>query len=137
MTPHDNEEVIRRTFEAINRGDLDALEAVLADDVVEHEEFPGLEPNKDGILRFFNHLRSAFPDLEMTAHHMLTDGDLVAVRGTMKGTHQGEFVDIPATGNRVEVPFADFFRLEGGKVAEHWGVTDTHVMMVQLGVLEE
>lgn len=137
MTPPDNKDVIRRTFEAISRGDLDTLEDVIADDVVEHEEFPGLEPNKDGVIRFFNYLRSAFSDLEMSAHDMLADGDLVAVRGTMTGTHQGEFMDIPATGNRVEVPFADFFRLEGGKVAEHWGVTDTHVMMAQLGVLEE
>lgn len=137
MTPEDNKDVIRRIFEAVGRGDMDAVEALLADDLVEHEEFPGLEPNKDGVIRFFTYLRSAFPDLEVTAHHMLADGDLVAMRGTMKGTHQGEFMDIPATGNRLELPFADFFRLEGGKVTEHWGVTDTHVMMTQLGVLEE
>ena len=65
---------------------------------------------------------------------MVAEGDKVFIRATMGGTHQGEFMGIPATGKRNEVPFGDFVRFEGGKVVEHWGVTDTGKMMEQLGV---
>ena len=132
----DNKEIVRQVYGAVGRGDFDALADLIADDVVEHEEFPGLEPNKEGVLQFFRYLRSAFPDLIMTAHDMAAEGDKVFVRGPMAGTHQGEFMEIPATGNRIEVPMADFLRIEDGKVAEHWGVTDVASMMEQLGVSE-
>ena len=132
----ENEGVVRRLFQAINRGEIDVLEQLIAEDVTEHEELPGLEPNKEGVIAFFRHLRAVFPDLAMTPHDVVASGDRVAVRGTMTGTHQGEFMGIPATGNRMAVPFGDFFRLENGQIAEHWGVTDTGVMMQQLGVSE-
>ena len=131
-----NKEVLRSVYRAINQGDIDAAGELIADDVIEHEEFPGLEPTKEGVLRFFRYLRSAFPDLTMISEDMIAEGDRVFVRGMMKGTHQGEFMDIPGTGNYIEVPFGDFFRLEDGKIAEHWGVTDTGEMMQQLGAME-
>lgn len=126
-------ELLRRVYDAISSRDLDALAELVADDVVEHEELPGFEPTKDGVLKWFEHMISAFPDFEMLVDDILSEGDKVSVLGTMKGTQEGEFMDIPATGNRVEVPFADFFRVADGKVAEHWGVTDTGAMMQQLG----
>lgn len=130
------EEMIRRLYQVINRGDIEALGEFIADDMVEHEEFPGLQPGKEGVLAFFRYLRTAFPDLRMTAEDVVSEGEKVAVRGTMTGTHEGEFMDIPATGNRLEISFADFFRFEDGKVAEHWGTTDTGAMMQQLGKAE-
>ncbi len=134
--PNENKDAIRRLFRTINEGDLERLADLLSDDLVEHEEFPGLEPTKEGVLEFFAYLRSAFPDLTMTAHDMIAEDDKVFVRGAMTGTHRGEFMEIPGTGNRIEVPFGDFFRLEDGKIAEHWGVTDTGAMLQQLGALE-
>lgn len=125
--------LLRQVYEAITRHDMDALADLIADDVVEHEELPGFEPTKDGVLKWFQHMTSAFPDFEMVIHDILSEGDKVSVLGTMTGTQEGEFMDIPPTGNRAKVPFADFFRVENGKVAEHWGVTDTGVMMQQLG----
>lgn len=137
MSSQENKEVIRRVFDAISGGDMKTLESLLADDVVEHEEFPGLEPNKEGVLAFFRHMRTAFPDMKWMADDLLADADLVAVRGRFRGTHQGEFMDIPGSGNSVEVPLADFFRVRDGKVVEHWGVTDTGSLMQQLGAWED
>jgi steroid delta-isomerase-like uncharacterized protein len=114
-------------------GDSGTLEALLADDVVEHEVFPGLEPTKEGVLKFFKIMREAFPDLTMTADDMISEGDRVFVRGTMAGTHRGEFMGMPGTGKRIKVAYADFMRIENGKFAEHWGVTDTAALMEQLG----
>ena len=63
---------------------------------------------------------------------------IVAVYGTWSGTHQGEFMGIPATGKRIEVPSADFVRFNSdGLCAEHWGVFDGAVMMQQLGLIPE
>jgi steroid delta-isomerase-like uncharacterized protein len=132
-----NKAVVRRAYEAMGQGDFGTLEELMADDLIEHEEFPGLEPSKEGVLQFFRMMRAAFPDLSMTAEDMVAEGNMVCVRGTMSGTHSGEFIGIPATGNQISVAFADFMRLEGGKLAEHWGVTDTESMMRQLGVLED
>ncbi len=131
-----NKTVMGRVYEAVASGDFDALDALIADDLIEHEELPGFEPTKDGVLEFFRQLRAAFPDLVMTPQDMVSEGDRVSVRGTMTGTHRGEFMGIPATDNRIEVAFADFLRLEDGRLAEHWGLTDTETMMRQLGVMD-
>ena len=126
-------DVIRQVYAAVNRGDFAGLSALMADDLVEHEELPGLEPNKEGVLQFFRALRGAFPDLTMTADGMIAEGDMVSVRGTMSGTHRGEFMGLPASGNEIHVLFADFFRVDGGRIAEHWGVGDMAAMMEQMG----
>lgn len=130
-----NKNVLRRVYDGINQGHVQILEELVADDVIEHEDFPGLEANKAGVIQFFRQLRAAFPDLRMTADDVVAEGAKVAVLGTMTGTHEGEFMGIEATGNHIRVPFADLFRVENGQIAEHWGVTDTGVMMQQLGAM--
>jgi predicted ester cyclase len=77
-------------------------------------------------------MRSAFSEFTMTIEDILAEGDRVVVRAKMPGTHQGDFMGIPVTGRQIDVAFADFLRFEGGKVVEHWGVTDTGAMMEQL-----
>lgn len=129
----ENKAVVRRCYAAMGTGDLGTLEELIADDLIEHEVFPGLEPNKQGVIQFFTILREAFPDLTMTSNEIVSERDIVAVRGTMAGTHRGEFMGMPGTGRQISVSFGDFFRLENGKLAEHWGVTDTAAMMEQLG----
>jgi predicted ester cyclase len=64
----------------------------------------------------------------------IVEGDKVVIRARATGTHQGEFMSIPPTGNRIEVPLIDIMRIRDGKIAEHWGVMDDGVMMQQLGV---
>jgi steroid delta-isomerase-like uncharacterized protein len=109
----------------------------MADDMVEHERFPGLEPNKEGVKQLFAIYRSAFPDLRMEAHETVTEGDLVCARITTTGTHRGEFMGIPATGRQIEVETIDMARIRDGQCIEHWGVTDSMTMMQQLGALPE
>jgi predicted ester cyclase len=75
----------------------------------------------------------SFSGLTFTVHDMIAEGDKVAAMVTMSGTNVGEFMGMPATNKKIEVPVADYFRLRNGKVAEHWGVTDTGRMQEQLG----
>lgn len=130
---NDPKAVVRRCYQAVSSGDFEGLSAVLAEDVVEHEELPGLEPNKDGVIQFFRGMREAFPDMVMSVDAMIAEGDTVAARVTLRGTHRGDFMGIPATGKEVAVAVADFFRVGNGRIAEHWGVADMASMMEQLG----
>ena len=124
--------IARRFYSSISTGKLDVIDEFMAEDFIEHEQFPGLGSGREGTRQFFQMMRSAFSECTMTIEDILAEGDRVVVRAKMSGTHQGDFMGISATGNRIDVPFADFVRFEGGKVVEHWGVTDTGAMMEQL-----
>lgn len=129
---------MRRAYQLISAGDVDAFGDLLADDFVEHEELPGLEPTKDGVKAFFQMYIAAFPDLRMDAEDVLESGDKVVARVRATGTHQGEFIGLPATGKAVDVQLIDIIRFgDDGLAREHWGVFDTMTMMQQLGAIPE
>jgi steroid delta-isomerase-like uncharacterized protein len=127
---------VARVYEMINSGDTSGMDSVLAADAVDHEEMPGIEGTaRERFAAFIGIFRTAFPDIKMTADDVVADGDMVAVRYTVRGTHQGELLGIPATGRRVEVGGFDLMRFENGVIAEHWGLSDSMAMMQQLGVI--
>jgi steroid delta-isomerase-like uncharacterized protein len=123
--------------EVFNKGDLDALDELVDDGFVEHEEFPDIPPGKEGLKVFVTTTRTAFPDLRFDVEAMVEEGDEVWVHGVMRGTHQGDFMGVPATGRSIEVATIDRIRIRNDKAVEHWGVTDTAAMMQQLGVIPE
>ena len=118
-------------------GNVALVDELIADDFVDHEEpFPGQPPGKEGVVFYINAIRSAFPDLKIkTSEPALADGNLEAVHGILTGTHQGDFVGIAPTGRNVEFAGIDIIRVQDGKVAEHWGVTDTLTLMKQIGAV--
>ena len=132
----DHAATARSLYDSLNAGDIDGFGGLLADDFVEHEETPGLTPTKAGVQDFFRMQRAAFPDMQIDAQDVIASGDKVVVRASYTGTHQGEFMGMPATGRSVDVQLIDIFRLGGeGLVHEHWGVLDALAMMQQLGVV--
>jgi steroid delta-isomerase-like uncharacterized protein len=134
----DHAETMRRLYGLLNAGDVDGFGALLADDFVEHEETPGLAPTKDGVLEFFRMYRAAFPDLRMEPEDVLASDDKVVARLRATGTHQGEFMGIPATGKSVDVPLIDIIRFgDDGLAHEHWGVINEMAMMQQLGLVPD
>jgi steroid delta-isomerase-like uncharacterized protein len=132
----DHAATLRRMYDLISAGDIDGFGDVLADDFVEHEETPGLAPTKDGVKQFFHMYRGAFPDLRFEAEDVLASGDKVVGRFRATGTHRGELMGMPATGNSVSVQGIDIIRFgDDGLAREHWGVFDALAMMQQLGVV--
>jgi steroid delta-isomerase-like uncharacterized protein len=132
----DHAATARRLYDLINTGDVDGFDELVADDFVEHEELPGLEPTRDGVKTFFRMQLAAFPDLRMHAEDVVADGPKVVVRVRFTGTHTGDFLDMPATGRNVDVQLIDIFSFgDDGRVSEHWGVMDQLTMLVQLGVV--
>jgi steroid delta-isomerase-like uncharacterized protein len=131
-----HDDTMRRLYELINAGDIDGFGEHLSDGFVEHEELPGLEPSKEGVKQLFRMYRAAFPDLRLEAEDVLASGDKVVARARATGTHHGEFMGMPATGNRVDVQLIDITRFgEDGRALEHWGVLDALAMMQQLGAI--
>jgi steroid delta-isomerase-like uncharacterized protein len=133
----DAKSLLTRFYDQVNAGNLGVIDELVADDFVEHEEFPGISPDKEGVRQFFTMFRTAFPDMHMEAHEVLADGDLLCCRATMSGTQEGEYMGMPPSGKRFEVTGFDLLRLRDGQVTEHWGLIDAMTMMQQLGAIPE
>jgi steroid delta-isomerase-like uncharacterized protein len=134
----DHAAAMKRLYDLINAGDIDGFGELLAEDFVEHEEMPGLEPSKEGVKQLFHMYRAAFPDLRMEPQDVLVSGNKAVARVRATGTHQGEFLGMPATGKSVDVQLIDITRFgDDGLAREHWGVFDALALMQQLGAIPE
>ena len=132
--------LIGRFYEdVLGKGDLSLIDELTTTDLLDHEEgLPGQPSGQEGVKFFVNGIRDAFPDIRpKTVEPTLVDGDLEAARVVLTGTHEGELMGVPPTGRTVEFESIDIIRVEDGKVAEHWGVTDTMTLMQQIGAIPE
>lgn len=129
----DNVAMLHRFYdEALNEGNLELFDELVAEDFVEHEEDPGFPPTREGVKQWFTAMRAAFPDLIFDIDFTMADGDKVAAYLTISGTQQAEFMGIPSKGLSFSVKTIDIVAFEDGKAVAHWGVTDTGAMMQQL-----
>jgi steroid delta-isomerase-like uncharacterized protein len=133
-TQEANKALIRRTYEeALNLGDLTNVEAFVHPDFVDHEEH-GTDRGPESLRALVRMLRTAFPDLHFTVEELIAEGEMVAGRFTMRGTHQGALMGLPPTGRTVKQSHMHFFRFQDGKAVEHWGLRDDVGIMQQLGI---
>ena len=127
--------ISRRFFEEIlSRGDFELVDELFTADYNAHTPigvFEGLE----GAKQFVTGLREAFPNLDVEIEEQVTEGDKVATLWRARGTHQGNFGGIPATGKSMEINGITMFRVADGKVLESWGFADMMSMMKQLGAV--
>jgi len=134
-TAKKKENLVERWFQAWNTGDLAVAEEISATDFVNHDpnrpKVTDLEDYKVWILEN----RAAFPDFHVEIHDMITEGDKVASRWTITGTHEGNFSGVPPAGVRVTVTGTSIHRLVDGKIVEAWWSYDTLGLMQQLGVI--
>jgi len=114
---------------------LDLIDEIFAEDFVEHGPFGqenlGIAEARASLSGYLD----AFPDFEATVEDIVAEGDTAAMRVTLRGTHEGEFMGIAPTGNTFEVQNMVFTRVADGKIVERWLVPDTAAMLQQLGVL--
>ena len=137
MSTEQNKAIRRQAYAAVNQKNLDALDEVIASDVINHSARPGQTPGLEGVKQLFSSLHAAFSHFHIDVEDMIAEGDKVVARVTASGTHQGEFMGIAPTGNRVTITGIDILRITDGKVVEHWGKFDDLGMMQQLGVMEQ
>jgi steroid delta-isomerase-like uncharacterized protein len=127
-----NKALTHQFFQRISAGDLTAVDELVSDDFVEHEQVPGLAPGKAGVRQLFEMFHSAFDHAGVAVDDMIAEGDKVFVLARMTGTQRGDFMGIPATGSTINVSLCDYFRVDKGALIEHWGVMDAAGMMQQL-----
>lgn len=124
--------VCRRLIEAINAGDLDLAETFIAENAVNHIAPPGTEPGVKGFRSGWDALHGAFPDWQFVIESSVEQGDTVCSRYTNRGTQEGDFFGIPASGRRMEALGLDMVRVRDGQVIEHWAVMDMAAIQAQL-----
>ena len=126
--------ISRRFFEEIlSRGDFELVDELFTADYNAHTPIGVFEGLK-GAKQFASGLREAFPDLDVEVKEQVAEGDKVATLWRARGTHQGNFGGIPATGQSMEINGITMFRVADGKVLESWGFADMMSLMKQLGV---
>jgi steroid delta-isomerase-like uncharacterized protein len=126
-------DVIKRYSEKVmNRGSLDAVDELLADDYVHHSPPPGMAPTREGFKQFVAAAHTGLDDLTLTTDDILADGDTVVQRWTNSGMHDGEFLGVPPTGNRVRFSGVSIYTVRDGKIIEDWTYFDTMDLLQQL-----
>jgi len=127
-----NKEIVRGLYQRLNEGDFSVVDEVISDDFVEHEAVPGIEQTKAGVRQLFEMFHAAFEGASFEVDSIIGEGDKVVAMVRMTGVHKAEFMGIPPSGRTINVGVADQFRIEDGKVVEHWGVLDSGALMQQL-----
>jgi steroid delta-isomerase-like uncharacterized protein len=135
MSVEQNKAVLRRAAEAFNNpedrsGWLDFHDASVAAHGLGSEPF-----DLEGLKHFYSVLWTAFPDLHISVDDLIGEGDQVAWRLTVRGTHDAEFRGVPATGTEVAFGAQYIFRFRDGKIVERWTNFDRLGVMVQLGAI--
>ena len=133
----DNKAIVARLFsEVINEGRFDAADELASEDVV----FRGrggkaAVSGLDSFKRVVSKLREAFPNLKFTIDDQIAEGDRVATRFTVTGTHLGDYFGTAPTGRSVTYSAVDIFRIADGKIEEVWSLSDQLHLLEQLGVV--
>ena len=134
MSEKDNKDLIRRYFEAFNKGKHDYFEEFIDPSFIDHNPIPGTPPDIEGLKQGHLMVQNAFPDIRVGVDDLISEEDKVVIRFTASGTHENEFMGIPPTGKKVSIMEIRIYRIAGGKIVEHWGLVDQGAMMQQLGL---
>jgi predicted ester cyclase len=136
-TEEENKAVVQRFNELVGEvfrtGNVDVLDEVLAPELIYHQ--PGAPPDLQSYKRFLAMFRLACPDMSYTLEDMIAEGDKVVDRLTWQATHQGLFLGIPPSGNRLTVTEIHINRIAESRIVERWSQPDTLGLMRQLGVI--
>jgi steroid delta-isomerase-like uncharacterized protein len=134
MSIEENKNVIRRYLaEVWNKKNVTAIDQFAAPTYRRYLS-PLAEPlSGEGQKQRLSGLWAAFPDAQLSIEDLFADGDRVALRSVLRGTHLGTFQGIPPTGKQVTVAVLDTMRIENGKMVEHWGGPDIFNLLQQLG----
>jgi steroid delta-isomerase-like uncharacterized protein len=130
-----NKAAMKSFFEEVyNQGNIAYIDELSDPGFVSHDTGNPTH-DREGVKQVVTAIRAAFPDVHFTADDILAEADKVAVRFTMRGTPQGDFMGIPATNKEIVVTGIDIVRFRDGKAAEHWHEWSGLELMQQLGVM--
>jgi len=132
-----NKAIVRRFYEEVmSQGNMNLLDEIMASDFKDHgETLFGSPQGRDTLKQGITASRAVFGDLHVQLHDVIADEEMVGVRGTMRCTHQGEFLGVSPSGNELSWNGLALFRIVDGKITERWFNSDSLSITQQLGLV--
>lgn len=134
MSKQANIEAQTKFGEAINSGNLEVMNNLVASNSIENDPATGQVDGPQGYIDFFTKMREAFPDMKVEVEQLVADEDNVAFAYTLTGTHEGDFNGIAPTGKKIKARGLQISKFENGKMVERWGSSDELGILKQIGV---
>jgi len=124
MATTDPKHIVQRfNSEVIEAGNAESFAALMAPDFVNRTAPPGAPNGPDSMWSMLvGQLRPALPDLKVTIHDQIAEGDRVTTRKTISGTFSAALMGVAPTGQELRIEVIDIVRVRGGQYAEHWGI---------------
>ena len=135
MSTEANKALVRRFYEEIDKGNLDAMDERVAADYLDHNfaPFPGLPQGRGGLKQAFKMFWKATPGFHRI-EDQIAEGDKVVMRLTSFGKHEGDLPGAPRTGNDLKITSITIHRIAGDKLVEKWAEKDVLGFLQQIGV---
>ena len=135
-TLSDNKKLVETLCKTVFQNhDFSCLDEIMRDDYIQNNE--NILTGKAGFIEFHERFFKAMPDFTYTVKRIIAEDDIVVLHATVMATHQGELFGDPPTGNKLNYDTVDIFRIENGKIAEHWDVADTLKLFTQVGKVKQ
>jgi steroid delta-isomerase-like uncharacterized protein len=136
MSTEKNKKIILRLFgEGMLEQNFEVFDELIADTFMNHG-VPNPHVGPQGYKMFVKQFIKAFPDMKINIQQIIAEGDTVATRGFIYGTHDGEFMGIPPTNKKIRIDYFDFWKIRDGKCIENWVQMDMAGIIQQLGPLQ-
>jgi steroid delta-isomerase-like uncharacterized protein len=137
MSTEENKALVRRFYAEIDKGNIDAMDELVAEDYLDHNPppFPGLKSGREGLKQAFKIFWEATPGYH-EIEDMIAEGDKVVTRMTSYGKHEKDLPGAPATGNEMNMTSITIHRIANGKLVEKWAEKDVMGFLIQIGVMK-
>ena len=134
MSAAENKALVRRFYEEIDKGNLEAMDELVAEDYIDHNPppIPDLAPGRAGLKQAFKLFWESTPGYHRI-EDQIAEGDKVVTRLTSFGKHEGDFPGAPKTGNEMKMTSITIHRIENGRLAEKWSEKDLISLLQQIG----
>ena len=136
MSVESNKTLMKRFVAFINTADEGLAQELISSKAIFH--VPGRSESMHGpagYLEIIGMMRGGFPDIQWTLDELISEGDRVAARFTMRGTHQGPIFGVQASGKPIEVRAVNFYRFADGQIVEEHGQPDLLGLLQQIGAI--
>jgi len=128
-----NKEILRLQIEELwGKGRLELIDDLYTEDVVDHMPLPGQVGGKDALRQVVADFHRAIPDLKITVHGVICEGDRAVDFWTLRGRHTGRAMGMEPTGAQLEFSGIDMVRIRDGKISDIWHVEDLLKMLDQM-----
>jgi steroid delta-isomerase-like uncharacterized protein len=135
-SPEENKALVRRFYAEIDKGNIDAMDELVAEDYIDHNPppFPGLAKGREGLKQAFKIFWEATPGYHQI-EDMIAEGDKVVTRMTSYGKHEKDLPGAPATGNDLKMTSITIHQIANGKLVKKWAEKDVMTFLIQIGVM--